>query len=142
MTRLEWGFTFEGRKQMIVFFMTLLRHTLPELYFHLEAEQRISDPSGSAWLESWLSLFLSKELPLPCVLQLWDAYFSSAPDGSLQELHTFVCLSVLETCQDELMELDDDELSQYLQHLPPMDMGQVVTAAFNMKDDCLARNVI
>lgn len=99
MSRLEWGLTFEGRKQMMVFFMTLLRHTLPDLYFHLEAEQRISDPAGSAWLESWLALLLSKELPLPCVLQLWDAYFSAAPEGSLHELHTFVCLSVLETCQ-------------------------------------------
>jgi hypothetical protein len=99
MSRLEWGLTFEGRKQMMVFFMTLLRHTLPDLYFHLEAEQRISDPAGSSWIESWLALFLSKELPLPCVLQLWDAYFSAAPECSLQELHTFVCLSVLETCQ-------------------------------------------
>lgn len=37
MVRLEWGLTFEGTKRMRVAFMTLLRHTLPELYTHLEA---------------------------------------------------------------------------------------------------------
>lgn len=72
MKRLRRGLTFEGSKQMVVTFMTLLRHTLPELYSYLEEEQC----AGGEWLNSWLQLLLSKELPLPCLLRLWDSCFN------------------------------------------------------------------
>ena len=68
MRRLERAPTFEGCKQMAVTFMTLLRHTLPDLYFYFEEEQC----SGGPWLFSWLQFLLARELPLPCVLRLWD----------------------------------------------------------------------
>ena len=52
MKRLEWSLTFDGCKQMTVAFMTLLRHTLPELYSFLEEEQSC----GGDWLASWLQV--------------------------------------------------------------------------------------
>jgi hypothetical protein len=53
-----------------------------------------------------------------------------------------VCLAILETCNEELMELDDAEVLWYLQHLPHMDMGQVLTQAFNIKDDVIASSLL
>ena len=50
MKRLVWSMSFDGCKQMTVTFMTLLRHTLPELYLFLEEEQC----AGGSWLTSWL----------------------------------------------------------------------------------------
>ena len=154
MKRVQWGLAFEGAKQMVVTFMTLLRHTLPELYSYLEEQQC----AGGEWLNSWLQLLLSKELPLPCLLRLWDSYLSLHPakhNGSagaqaiatshealLQERHVFVCLAILETCNEELMELDDAELVWYLHHLPQIDIGQVITRAANIRDDCISRNIV
>jgi len=154
MKRLQLVLTFDGAKKMVVTFMTLLRHTLPELYSYLEEQQC----AGGAWLNSWLQLLLSKELPLPCLLRLWDSYLSLHPtkhSGSasvqeiaasyetlLQERHVFVCLAILETCNEELMELDDAELVWYLHHLPHMDISQVITRAANLWDDCISRNIV
>ena len=219
MRRLERAPTFEGCKQMAVTFMTLLRHTLPDLYFYFEEEQC----SGGPWLFSWLQFLLARELPLPCVLRLWDRWLArhfaqpnpvvslyprapgqhdaqprDAPQwparsellpallsthlfaswqlflavpvtGDVaagiasrsrwavcarvalctmcvwpapQELHIYVCLAILETCNEELMELDDAEVLWYLQHLPHMDMGQVLTQAFNIKDDVIASSLL
>ena len=64
------------------------------------------------------------------------------PPRSPQELHIYVCLAILETCNEELMELDDAEVLWYLQHLPDMDMGQVLTQAFNIKDDVIASSLL
>jgi len=156
MKRLEPGLTFEGCKEQTVTFMTLLRHTLPELYQYLEEDQC----AGGQWLTSWLQFLLARELPLPCVLRLWDTYFSlrhfssqqaSHPgvhtgvlprEASLQELHLFVCIAILEACHEDLMELDDAELLWYLQHLPTMDMGQLVMQAFNIRSDVISRSIL
>ena len=41
------------------------------------------------------------------------------------------------------MELDEGEVLWYLQHLPELDVGQVLTQAFNIKDDVIgARSIL
>ena len=141
MKRLEWALTFDGCKQMTVAFMTLLRHTLPELYVFLEEEQC----SGGAWLASWLQFLLARNLPLPCLLRLWDMYLgymaSHGREATLQ-LHIYVCLAILEACNEELMELDDAEVQWYLTHLPHLDMGNVITQAFNIQEDVIASSIL
>ena len=128
--------TFEGCKRTSVTFMTLFRHTLPDLYFFFEEAQC----AGGLWLSSWLQFLLARELPLPCVLRLWDTYFAleqkkGGARADLQELHVYVCLAILEACAEEIMELDETEVLWYLNHLPDLDMGSVVMQAFNLKDD-------
>lgn len=41
------------------------------------------------WAASWFQFLLSRELPLDCVMRLWDTYFAG-PDGL--RLHIYVCL--------------------------------------------------
>ena len=55
------------------------RHTLPDLYFYFEEEQC----SGGMWLFSWLQFLLARELPLPCVLRLWDTYLADEVSSTL-----------------------------------------------------------
>jgi hypothetical protein len=43
----------------------------------------------NAWAASWLSGLLARELPLKCLLRLWDTYLA---DAQLFSLHVFVCL--------------------------------------------------
>lgn len=58
-----------------------------DLYRHLQDEQ----VAPASWAVSWLEGLLSQELPMPCVLRLWDTYLA---ENDLS-LHLFVCLGVL-----------------------------------------------
>ena len=40
------------------------------------------------------------------------------------------------------MELDDTEVLWYLQHLPTLDMDQIITQAFNIKEDVVATSIL
>ena len=84
-------------------------------------------------------------LPLPCLLRLWDTYFartaSHGREATLQ-LHIYVCLAILEACNEELMELDSAEVLWYLRHLPTLDMDQVLTQAFNIQEDVIASGIL
>ena len=101
--------------------------------------------SGGEWLQSWLQFLLARDLPLPCLLRLWDSYFaytaSHGHEATLQ-LHIYVCLAVLEACDEELMELDDAEVKWYLRHLPVLDMDAIITQAFNIQEDVIASSIL
>ena len=64
------------------------------------------------------------------------------PPRSPQELHIYVCLAILETCNEELMELDGAEVLWYLRHLPVLDMDQVITQALNIQEDVVASSIL
>ncbi len=65
---------------------------------------------------------LSKELPLDCVLRLWDTYFSCDEGFGL---HIYTMLAILVHFHEDLMELEHSEIKGFLQHLPEMDIDQV-----------------
>lgn len=142
MGRVHERLTDEGCRSLIVTFNTLFRHTLPELYHYFEDES----VSPSTWLPSWMRFLFAPELPLPCLLRLWDVYFAGEQRLETRappyELHTYVCLAVLQTCQEELLELDGGEVSWFLQHLPVLDVDQLITVARNVRDDVHGRELI
>eukprot|EP00899_Mesostigma_viride_P007964 jgi/Mesvir1/17169/Mv07591-RA.1 len=101
-------------------FMTIFRTIQPELYNFFEDEEL----EPSMWAAPWLQTLLCRELPLPCVLRLWDTYFSG-PEGF--NLHPYVCLT---------------ELLGFLMHLPGPDMDQVIAKAYNVREQVLSWNII
>lgn len=116
-------------------FMTLFRNLQPALYETFEEEE----VEPSSWAAPWLHSLLCRELPFPCVLRLWDTYFSS-DEGF--DLHPYVCLSILEVCSEQLLEMDSTELLGFIQHLPSQDMNQIISLAYNMQEKVIARNLI
>lgn len=60
------------------------------------------------------------------MLRLWDTYLS-APEGFA--LHPYVCAAVLQVCQEDLIELEYPEMKGFLQHLPWLDVEQVLSVA-------------
>ncbi|EFA83949.1 hypothetical protein PPL_03019 [Heterostelium album PN500] len=84
---------------------------------HFEEEEINSND----WAMSWLRYLLSVELPLECVLRLWDTYLSAQLG---LDLHVFVCLAILINFSEELLELEHSEILGFLQHLPGIDMDQ------------------
>ncbi|KAI8846634.1 rab-GTPase-TBC domain-containing protein, partial [Chytridium lagenaria] len=74
------------------------------------------------WATSWFQCFLAKELPLDCVLRLWDTYFSRS---SGLKMHVYVCLAILSSQKDNLEELEQSEIHAVLLKLPNLDMDRV-----------------
>ncbi|GJQ15911.1 hypothetical protein GpartN1_g7702.t1 [Galdieria partita] len=116
-------------------FMMLFRTLQPELCEFFESEEL--EPFD--WIPSWIRNLLSRELPMECVLRLWDTYFASEEGLSL---HSYVCLAVMDMLQEELLELDGLELKGYLQNLPAVDMDQVITRAYNIREDVVGLGLI
>lgn len=110
-------------------FMMYFRSVQPELYSHFEEEEINSND----WATSWLQYLLACELPLDCVLRLWDTYFAVG-----LELHIYVCLVILVNYGEELLEMEGTEILGFLQHLPVMDMEVVVAQANNLNDEIRA----
>mmetsp|Transcript_5479 Transcript_5479/g.8514 ORF Transcript_5479/g.8514 Transcript_5479/m.8514 type:complete len:292 (+) Transcript_5479:130-1005(+) len=135
MSRLEDNFTPQGINHAVANFMILFRSVNSELYNSFEEEEL----EPNEWVLSWLQFLLCRELPTECVLRLWDTYFSTS-EGI--DLHVYSCLAILEHCQEELLELDHAELHAFLQHLPIMDMDQIINKAYRIKDDVIAQKII
>ncbi len=114
--------------------MMLLRCTQPELYQYFESEEL----EPNEWALQWLRYYLSRELPLFCVLRLWDTYLATND----WDLHTYICLSVLQYNTEVLMEYEYSELRYYLKHLPAMDMDKVIKQAYNIRAQVKARELL
>ncbi|KAJ3191108.1 hypothetical protein HK101_008087, partial [Irineochytrium annulatum] len=96
-------------------FLMLFRTFMPDLYDHFEEEEvDLKD-----WATSWFLYFLSRELPLECLLRLWDTYFASE-DGL--SLHLYLCLAILRSQKENLEDLEQSEIHAVLLRLPFMDM--------------------
>ncbi len=130
MRALDTHFSAAKGRQTLGRFLMLFRSRLPELFTHFEEE----DLEASQWASPWLQWLLCRELPFECCLRLWDSYFS-APDGHGFELHSFVCLAILDNCQTDLIELEHAELLAFLRHLPSLDMDRIVTQAQYLAHD-------
>jgi len=111
-------------------FLALLRRFLPSLT-NLFLKEALSP---NRWALLWIEDLLASSLPLKCTLRLWDTYLAEK-DG--WELHLYVCLAILALCEEDLQELDGEELTWYLQHLPSFDMDLVLLRARNMRKEAL-----
>ncbi|KAI3384818.1 hypothetical protein SNEBB_009071 [Seison nebaliae] len=65
----------------------------------------------------WINSLLLRELPLRCVVRLWDTYLSQ--DESFQEFHQYVCAVFLNRFHKEVLrENDFQDLLMLLQNCP------------------------
>ncbi|KAH6560900.1 hypothetical protein BASA50_006244 [Batrachochytrium salamandrivorans] len=120
--------------QRLANFLMLFRILMPDLYNHFEEEQ----VNFREWATSWFQYLLSRELPLECVMRLWDTYFSIT-DGL--SLHVFVCLAMLSHVKDNLEELEQSEIHSLLLRLPALDMDKIISHAFRIKYEVLEKSL-
>jgi len=133
MKKLEHHFAEDSLQDQLSRFMMYFQSVHPELFNYFEEEELLPND----WAMSWLKYVLSHELPFECVLRLWDTYFAN-PDGF--DLHIYVCIAILRNCTEELMELDLSELKGFLRHLPCMDMDEIISQAYNIRDEIKSNN--
>jgi len=134
MRKIESHFAQDSLQDKLSRFMMYFRSVHPELYNYFEEEELLPNE----WAMSWLKYLLSHELPFECVLRLWDTYFAGS-DGL--DLHIYVCIAILKNCTDELMELEIFELKAFLQRLPSMDMDEIISQAYNIRDEIKSNNL-
>eukprot|EP01132_Coremiostelium_polycephalum_P000965 gene965-1228_t len=131
MKKIEENWNVESLTSRLSRFMMYFRSVLPE--FHFEEEEI----SSNDWATSWIQYYLSCELPIECVLRLWDTYLSAQLG---LDLHVYVCLAILINFSEELLELEHSEILSFLQHLPGIDMDQIIAQAYNIRDDIRANS--
>jgi len=125
-------FAAKSLSQRLAQFHLQFRSLLPELHHHFEEEEI----EFREWATAWFQNLLSKELPIDCVLRLWDAYFSSS-EGL--ELHLYVGLAVLKFCQGSMDELEHSEIRAHLLRIPNLDMDQIISLAYSLRDEVAQR---
>jgi len=133
--KLEEALPAEERAHTVAKFMSFFQILLPELFDYFEEEE--VGPKDFA--SSWFSFVLSKELQLHNTLRLWDTYLSCRESFML---HLYVTLAILRNFNDDLLELENPEIKGFLQHLPNMDMDQIIAQAYNIKEDLEQRGLL
>ncbi|KAL6066988.1 Rab-GAP TBC domain-containing protein [Balamuthia mandrillaris] len=131
----EEKFSADDLPQNVSMLMMFFQSLLPDLFTYFEDEE----VGPNDWATPWVQFLLAKELPFDCVLRLWDTYFS-CEEGL--RLHVYICLAILVQFHEDLTELEHSELKGFLQHLPPMDMDQLIAQAYNIKEDLTLKNLI
>mmetsp|Transcript_62860 Transcript_62860/g.149791 ORF Transcript_62860/g.149791 Transcript_62860/m.149791 type:complete len:289 (+) Transcript_62860:176-1042(+) len=129
----------QDMKLRVARFVMLFKTIYPDINAALEEEE----VEVNEWAVSWLRFLLCRELPVENSLRLWDSYFAAdqPQDGLL--LHPYVCLAILEHLQGTIIELSErSEILMTLQHLPPMDMDQIITQAQSIRDEVDSRKLL
>lgn len=95
-----------------------------------------------------MQFLLSRELALVDTVRLWDTYIaldvekSEASIASLLDFHLYVCIAVLEPWQEMIESMQSEEIKQFLQQMPPMDMGQIITKAGYLQKEVEAKQLL
>jgi hypothetical protein len=73
-----------------------------------------------------------------CVSRLWDTYFATND----LDLHSYVCLAILQANNETLMELEYSEICLFLNNLPDTNMEQIIKQAHNIRAMVKARDLL
>eukprot|EP00915_Cephaloidophora_sp_WS-2016_P010154 GHVH01014714.1.p1 GENE.GHVH01014714.1~~GHVH01014714.1.p1 ORF type:complete len:104 (+),score=10.69 GHVH01014714.1:159-470(+) len=80
----------------------------------------------------WMINLLAREVPLSCILRLWDTYIAEGPEN-ISRFHVFVTAIFLAHWSKQLKEMTDfQQLIVFLQDLPtelwtPNDMESILS---------------
>lgn len=90
----------------------------------------------------WITVLGTHEFPLPDVIRLWDGLFSYCPNGVLDPVNAMVMVSVAMhwNIHDRLLAGSFSDNLHLLQHLPTVDVAQLLTLAFSFNNDFVNGN--
>lgn len=112
----HYTFSQPGLQRMVMRLEDVTKRHCPELYAHLQEE-------GILFMQfafRWMNCVLLRELPLRCILRLWDAYFAEERNG-FENFHVYVCAVIMKMHEDKLLSMAFQEIIIFLQDLPTRD---------------------
>eukprot|EP01060_Flectonema_neradi_P022945 TRINITY_DN31160_c0_g1_i1.p1 TRINITY_DN31160_c0_g1~~TRINITY_DN31160_c0_g1_i1.p1 ORF type:complete len:328 (+),score=62.39 TRINITY_DN31160_c0_g1_i1:67-984(+) len=114
----------------------LFRYTQPALYRSFELEE----VDSNEWALEWVSSLLAGKLETPDLVRLWDGYLVDLRVAA--SLHVYVCLALLQSHSEKLMELERTGMLELLNKLPPCPIDKIVNLAFSIREDVQARGLL
>ena len=115
----HYTFSQPGLQRMVLRLEDLMRRHCPSLNDHFESE-------GIQYMQfafRWMNCFLLREVPLQCILRLWDTYFAEEQKG-FENFHVNVCAVLLKTFEEKLIDMPFQDIIMFLQELPTQDWGE------------------
>ena len=112
----HYTFSQPGLQRMVLRLEDVVRRHCPDLFAHLQAE-------GILFMQfafRWMNCVLLRELPLRCVLRLWDTYLAEERNG-FENFHVYVCVVLLKMNEEALLEMGFQDIIIFLQDLPTAD---------------------
>lgn len=109
----HYTFSQPGLQRMVLRLEDLVNRLDHDLHLHFQSE-------GISYIQfafRWMNCLLLRELPLRAILRLWDTYFAEE-HGGFENFHVYVCVVLLKTFQEQLMQMSFQELIIFLQDLP------------------------
>ena len=102
-----------GLQRMVMRLEDLVHRVDNELHTHISQE-------GVLFMQfafRWMNCLLLRELPLACILRLWDTYLSEERSG-FEHFHVYVCTVLLIKYKAPILRMDFTEMLTFLQDLP------------------------
>ena len=126
----HYTFSQPGLQRMVLRLEDLMSRVCPRLHAHFAEE-------GVQYMQfafRWMNCFLLRELPLPCILRLWDTYFAEERAG-FESFHVHVCAVLTKYFEPRLLNMPFQDMVMFLQDIPTKDWGEkevdeVVSEAF------------
>jgi len=107
-----------GIQRMMFYLEDLSSHSDGNLYSHLCSE----GIKLNHFSFRWMNCFFIRELPLQCIVRLWDAYLSEEHSG-FNYLHVHVCAAFLDHFRSHLMSSELDNLWNFMNRPPTEKWG-------------------
>jgi hypothetical protein len=126
----HYTFSQPGLQRMVMRLEDVTKRHCPELHTHLTNEGIMFMQFGFRWM----NCVLLREVPLRCVVRLWDTYFAEERSG-FENFHVYVCVVLLKMHEEALLEMDFQEIIIFLQDLPTgnwtdADIDPILSQAF------------
>ena len=108
-----------GLQRMVMRLEDLVHRVDNQLHSHLTNE-------GIQFMQfafRWMNCLLLRELPLTCIMRLWDTYLSEERSG-FEHFHVYVCTVLLIKYKEALLGMEFSDLLTFLQDLPTKTWGE------------------
>lgn len=115
----HYTFSQPGLQRMVLRLEDLVRRIDADLDGHFQQESL----QYMQFAFRWMNCLLLRELPLRCIIRLWDTYISEER-GGFENFHVYVCAVLLKIFKDKLMEMQFQDILMYLQDFPTSSWGE------------------
>jgi len=121
LSHIQDNFTFgqPGIQRLIVRLKDIVRRVDETLFNHLTA-------NGIDFLQftfRWMNCLLMRELPIRCVIRLWDTYIAEGVE-SFSTFHVYVCAVFLVFWSKTLLQMDFQQMMLFIQNCPTADWNR------------------
>jgi len=108
-----------GIQRMMFKLKELIHRIDSPLHEHLKAQ----NVQFIQFAFQWMNCLLTREVPMPLVVRMWDTYLSEPHGDGFTVFHVYVCAALLTKWSGKLCQLEFQEIMLFLKRLPTLDWG-------------------